>query len=67
MIKILHGENEFDISMEISKLKSSLFSPGSMDSNLTIFSDNSIEASYLKSVVSTVPFLSDYRLVVIEN
>ena len=67
MNKIIHGENEFDISIRIDDIKDSLFSNGDLDTNLSVIDYSSIEIPYLTSVVSTVPFLSENRLVIIQN
>ena len=36
MNKIIHGENEFDISIRIDDIKDSLFSNGDLDTNLSV-------------------------------
>ena len=67
MIKLFHGNNEFDLHEDIKAIKADLFSADLSDANTTIFQAPDINLPYLQSIVSTVPFMADNRFVMVEG
>jgi DNA polymerase III subunit delta len=67
MLYILHGEEEFSRSEEIAKLKAHITSGGLGDLNLTILDGRKVSLGELINACSTLPFLSDKRMVIVEN
>ena len=67
MIKLFHGNNEFDLHEDIKVIKTDLFSADLSDPNTTVFQAPDIKFPHLESIVSTVPFMADYRFVMVEG
>ena len=67
MIKLFHGNNEFDLHEGIKVIKTDLFSADLSDPNTTVFQAPDIKFPHLGSIVSTVPFMADYRFVMVEG
>jgi len=67
MFYIFHGEEEFTRSEEVAKLKAQVMSQGMGDLNIALLDGRKLGLSELMSSCSTVPFLADRRLIIIEN
>jgi DNA polymerase-3 subunit delta len=67
MFYILHGDEEFARAEEVAKLKAQIAEDGMGDLNITVFDGRSVTLSQLFNACDTVPFLTERRLVIVEN
>lgn len=67
MILLLTGTDQFSRSEALQALKAQHDSDGSLAANTTTLNAASLALNELRSAASTVPFLADYRLVVVEG
>ncbi len=67
MFYILHGDEEFTRSEELAKLKAQMARSGMGDLNITVLDGRKVELAELINVCNTMPFLTDRRMVIVEN
>ena len=67
MFYILHGDEEFVRSEEIAKLKAQIVQNGMGDLNIAMFDGRKTGLDELINACSTLPFLTNRRLVIVEN
>ncbi len=67
MIVVLEGQDEFRISERISEFRLTVTPPEMRDINTTTLNGNLINIGELFASVSTVPFMADKRLVIVEG
>ncbi|MBN1401348.1 MAG: DNA polymerase III subunit delta [Anaerolineae bacterium] len=67
MFYILHGDEEFARAEEVAKLKAQIAEDGMGDLNITIFDGRTVTLTQLANACDTVPFLTQRRLVIVEN
>jgi len=67
VILLLTGTDQFSRSEALQALKAQHDSDGSLAANTTTLNAASLALNELRSAASTVPFLADYRLVVVEG
>ncbi|MDH3944229.1 MAG: DNA polymerase III subunit delta [Anaerolineae bacterium] len=66
-VYLFHGGDEFSIAAAVSKLEANLGDPTSASMNLTRFDGPQVSLEELEAVAFSAPFLSDRRLVILEN
>ena len=66
MLHIFYGTDEFQTSQELSSLKKKL-DDGMLDSNTTVLQGRRLTAEVLIQNIMAVPFLSNNRLVIVED
>ena len=66
MLYIFYGTDEFQTSQELSALKKKL-DDGMLDSNTTVLQGRRLTAEVLIQNIMAVPFLSNNRLVIVED
>jgi DNA polymerase-3 subunit delta len=64
---IFHGKDEFTQAETLRKLKSDLGDPAMVDLNTSYFNGATVRLGELMHACSTVPFLAEKRLVVVEG
>jgi DNA polymerase-3 subunit delta len=67
MFYILHGDEEFSRSEEIAKLRDQIAEDGMGDLNISVLDGRGLSLSELLNACSTLPFLTERRLVIVEN
>lgn len=67
MLYILQGEDDFSLSRALDEIKKGLGDPSMLATNTTILEGQSITPEQLRTVVGTVPFLAENRLVIVEG
>lgn len=67
MIVVLEGQDEFRISERISEFKLTVTPVEMREFNTTVLDGNLITIGELLAAVSTVPFMADKRLVIVEG
>jgi DNA polymerase-3 subunit delta len=67
MFYLLHGEDEYSRSLELAKMKAKLGDPTVVDLNTTVLDGRKTTFEELTHVCDTVPFLSDKRLVIVND
>jgi DNA polymerase-3 subunit delta len=67
MFYILHGDEEFARAEEVAKLKAQIVEDGMGDLNIAMFDGRSVTLAQLFNACDTVPFLTERRLVIVEN
>ena len=67
MIYLLYGEDEFTIGETLSSMKQEVGSADVRDVNLTVFDGTQVGLDELMATASTVPFLAEKRLVIVEG
>ena len=67
MLYILHGEDDFSIAKSLEEIKRGAGDPALLAANTTVFNGQQLTPDQLGSVVETVPFLAEKRLVIIEG
>ena len=67
MIVVLEGQDEFRISERISEFKLTVTPVEMREFNTTVLDGNLIAIGELLAAVSTVPFMADKRLVIVEG
>lgn len=67
MIHILYGDDDFSISETLSSMKESVGAEELRDVNITTFTGSGVGFGELTSACSTVPFLAERRMVVVEG
>ena len=67
MFYILHGEDEFTRSQEIARLRARIAQEGLGDMNITVLDGQQLSLRELKEACNALPFLSDRRLVIVED
>ena len=66
MLHIFYGTDEFHTSQDLSALKKKL-DDGMLDSNTTVLQGRRLTAEVLIQNIMAVPFLSNNRLVIVED
>ena len=67
MFYILHGEDEFIRLEEVAKLKAQVMAQGMGDLNTSRLDGRKLGLSELVNACSTMPFLADRRLIIVED
>ena len=67
MFYILHGDEEFTRSEQVSELKGRVARDGLGDLNISILDGRRIELRELMDACNAIPFLGDRRLVIVEG
>ena len=67
MFYLLHGEDEYTRSLELTKMKTRLGDPGSVSLNTTLLDGRDLTLGELTFACDTMPFLADKRLVIVNN
>ena len=67
MIVVLEGQDEFRISERISEFKLTVTPPEMREINTAVIDGNLLTIGELFAAVSTVPFMADKRLVIVEG
>jgi DNA polymerase-3 subunit delta len=67
LLYILHGEDDFSIAKSLEEIKRGAGDPALLAANTTVFNGQQLTPDQLRSVVETVPFLAEKRLVIIEG
>jgi DNA polymerase-3 subunit delta len=67
LLYILHGEDDFSIAKSLEEIKRGAGDPALLAANTTVFNGQQLTPDQLGSVVETVPFLAEKRLVIIEG
>ncbi len=67
MLYILHGEDDFSLSRALGEIKKGLGNPSMLAANTTILEGQQVTPDQLKTVVETVPFLAEKRLVIVQG
>lgn len=67
MLYILHGEDDFSITQQLAEIKRDLGDAEMLATNTSVFEGAKLNPDELKSVVETVPFLAEKRLVVVQG
>jgi DNA polymerase III subunit delta len=64
---IMYGQNNFSLHEELKKIKDGLGNPEMLEVNTKIWDGHEIKVNQLKDDCSTIPFLHQVRLVVVEG
>ncbi|SVA05557.1 uncharacterized protein METZ01_LOCUS58411 [marine metagenome] len=67
MIVILEGKDEFRLSERVSEFRLTVTPPEMSDINTTMLDGNVVTVEELLTSLSTVPFMADRRLVIVEG
>ena len=67
MLYILHGQDDFSLSQAVEKIKADLGDPQMLAVNTTRLDGQKLTLSELKEGCGTAPFLSSYRLVIVDD
>lgn len=67
MYYILHGDEEFERSEVVSRLKARVMSDGLGDLNIVVLDGRRVGLNELVDACNAIPFLSDRRLVIVEG
>jgi DNA polymerase-3 subunit delta len=67
LLYILHGEDDFSLTRALDEIKKGLGDPSMLATNTTILEGQSVTPDQLRTVVETVPFLSEKRLVIVQG
>jgi DNA polymerase-3 subunit delta len=67
MFYIFHGDEEFVRSEEVSRLKQQIAEDGMGDLNISTLDGQKLELGELMNVCNTMPFLTNRRLIIVEN
>ena len=67
MFYILHGDEEFSRSEEIGKLREQIAEDGMGDLNINVLDGRGLTLPDLLNACNTLPFLTERRLVIVEN
>jgi DNA polymerase-3 subunit delta len=67
LLYILHGEDDFSITKSLEEIKRGAGDQALLAANTTVFNGQQLTPDQLRSVVETVPFLAEKRLVIIEG
>jgi DNA polymerase-3 subunit delta len=67
LLYILHGEDDFSLTRALDEIKQGLGDPSLLATNTSVLDGQQVTPDQLRSVVETVPFLAEKRLVVIQG
>jgi len=67
MLYILYGKDDFSLHQSLQEIKKEAGTPELLETNTTIVDGQQLTLSQLVSLCNTVPFLSERRLVIVEN
>ncbi len=67
MVYILFGTDDFSLRQKLEEIKSTLGDKESLSLNTTVLDGHRLTASQLVNTCNTVPFLANWRLVVVEG
>jgi len=67
MFYILHGEEEFTRQEEVAKLRAQVMAQGMGDLNICYLDGRRVSLAELVNACSTVPFLAERRLIIVED
>jgi DNA polymerase-3 subunit delta len=67
LLYILHGEDDFSLSRALGEIKKGLGDSSMLATNTTILEGQSVTPGELRTVVGTVPFLAEKRLVIVQG
>lgn len=64
MLYILFGEDDFSLNQSLKEIKESIGTPDLLEANTTVLDGTELSLDHLRLVCSTVPFLTERRLVI---
>jgi DNA polymerase-3 subunit delta len=67
LLYVLHGEDDFSLTRSLEEIKQGLGDPALLAANTTTLDGQQVTLDQLRTVVETVPFLAEKRLVVIQG
>ncbi len=67
MFYVFHGDQEFLRAEDVARLKAQVLQDGMGDLNITTLDGRTVSIAEVIHVASTVPFMTDRRLIVVEN
>jgi DNA polymerase-3 subunit delta len=67
LLYVLHGEDDFSLSRALGEIKKGLGDPSMLTTNTTILEGQKVTPDELRTVVGTVPFLAEKRLVIVQG
>jgi len=67
MVYVLFGPDDFSLRQKLEGMKSTLGDKESLSLNTTVLDGRGLTASHLIGTCNTVPFLANYRLVIVEG
>ncbi len=67
MIRVLHGQDEFSIEEELSRLRELVGPPELRDPNTTVFEGDGMKMAEVIGAASAMPFLADRRMVIVRG
>jgi len=67
MFYLFHGEDEFSRSETLAEFKEKMGDPGLAELNTTVFDGSKVTLGELQHACSSVPFMADRRLVIVEG
>lgn len=67
MFYILHGEDDFSVWQALEEIKSGLDEPEMLAANTARLNGQSLPLNELRNNCNTVPFMSQYRLVIVDG
>jgi DNA polymerase-3 subunit delta len=67
MFYLLHGKDEYRRSLELERMKAKLGDPTTVDLNTTVLDGRSVTVGEIAFACDAVPFLSDRRLVIVND
>jgi len=67
LVHLLYGEDSYSIEAAVRDLKESVGAPDVRDVNITVLEGPQVTVDMLAAMASTVPFLADKRLVIVQG
>ncbi|MSQ22553.1 MAG: DNA polymerase III subunit delta, partial [Dehalococcoidia bacterium] len=67
MIYVIYGEDDFSKRERLEELRKEVGSPELLEANTTVLAGPGLKLRHLQEVCSSVPFLAERRLVVVEG
>jgi DNA polymerase-3 subunit delta len=67
LLYILHGEDDFSLNRALGEIKKGLGDPSMLATNTTLLDGQNLTPDQLRTVVETVPFLAEKRLVIVQG
>lgn len=67
MFYVFYGEEEFRRSEEVARFREEIARDGMGDLNISVFDGRSVDLGELINACSAVPFLTERRLIIVEN
>jgi len=67
LLYILNGDDDFSLSRALDEIKKGLGDPSLLSTNTTLLNGQNVTPGELRTVVDTVPFLAEKRLVIVQG